>query len=410
MLLRYGVHDKHSIQSFKGESMRQIFLLVMILFASIPVIRATEKIVSCLGQPAFTQKGDLYEISLGSSLPLEGGISTVGKDFSNGLNMVFNLFNKKVQTHKKNIRLFSLDDHYSDIQGYKNIKTLREKMPIMIGVLKDKVVDLFDLELSGSSIGFWFSLSGAEPLFRKNNSLVINMRPSLDREVEGLVQYVVKQRFFENIAVFYEESRWGKSGLKSVEKYLKQQNIELRNAFSYPINTVHIKDALNTLIHVQPSAVICIAHARPTYNLIQGALSEGLEHIYFFGLSTVAPIQYLLKKSRGIDLPMSMIVPDPLYSHLPIVKKYREDMQRFFPYVALSPFSLEGYIVGKLSTYVIQKSSLQATYAGLMHEFESIVESNFGGLDFNFNRNNRGLSSAVWIKEQADKEAIKVLS
>jgi branched-chain amino acid transport system substrate-binding protein len=405
------VIHKHSIQNVKGESMRRIFFLTFLFFTSIHVIAcATEKIVSCLGQPAFVQKGDFYEISLGSSLPLEGGISTIGKDFSNGLNMVFNLFNKQVQTHKKNIRLFSLDDHYSDVQGYKNIKTLREKMPIIIGVLKDKVVDLFDLELSNSSMGFWFGLSGAEPLFRNNNSLVINMRPSLDREIEGLVQYIVKKRFFENIAVFYEESSWGKSGLKSVEKYLKRHNIELRNACAYPVNTVHIKDALNTLIRVQPSAVICLAHARPTYNLIQGALSEGLEHIYFFGLSTVAPIQYLLKKSRGIDLPMSLVVPDPFFSPLPIVKKYREDMQRFFPYVALSPFSLEGYIVGKLSTHVIQKSSLQSTYAGLMHAFESIIESNFGGLDFNFNRNNRALSSAVWIKEQADKEAIQVLS
>ena len=366
---------------------------------------------SLMAQPAFSRKNNFYEFSLGSSLPLVGGISTIGKDFSNGLNMTFNIFNKGAPQHGKIIRLYSLDDHYSQIEGRKNIESLqKKKISTMIGSLQDKVVTIFDTPLTDGSMGFWFSLSGTEALYKKKYPLSVNYRASLKREAKGLVTYVVKRRLLENVVVFYEDSMWGKDGLKYVEKYLKKMNVDLRNAFSYPVNTVLVDDAVKSIVRVQPMAVICIAHARPTYNLVQEILGNGLEHCQFFGFSSVAPIQYLLKKSRGIDIAMSMIVPDPFFSQLEIVKKYREDMQKFFPYVSLSPFSLEGYIAGKLITHVLKNAHNKATFAGIIKGFESIKNSLFGGLDLHFNEKRRSFSSAVWIKEVPEKEAIKVLS
>ncbi|MBL4588139.1 ABC transporter substrate-binding protein [Candidatus Babeliales bacterium] len=388
-----------------------VFFISMLENIQSETILDKNQLDSIMNKPAFIKKNNFYEFSLGSSLPLVGGISIIGKDFSNGLNMAFNVFNKGASRHGKIIRLYSLDDHYSQIQGRRNIESLQKKgISTITGILQDKVIGLFETNLTHSNMGLWFSLSGTQDLYKKKYPLVINYRASLKREAKGLVKYVVKQRLLENIVVFYEESQWGKDGLAYVEKYLKKMGLDLRNAFSYPINTVLVDDAVTSIVRVQPMAVICIAHARPTYNLIQEVLSHGLEHCHFFGFSAVAPIQHLLKKSRGIDIAMSMVVPDPFFSQLEIAKKYRDDMQKFFPYVSLSPFSFEGYIAGKLTTHTLKNADKKATYAGVIKGFESIRNSLFGGLDLHFNSKKRSLSSAVWIKEMPEKEAIKILS
>lgn len=364
---------------------------------------------SLLGRPAFIKQDGVFKISLGSSLPLTGGISTIGKDYSNGLNMVFNAFNRRVAEHKKNISLFSLDDHYSILKGSDNIKTLQKKMPLLVGILQDKTLELFQNDLETGRLGAWLCMSGSKKLRESNLPLSVQFRPSLEREVEALVSYVIKQKQLDSIMVFYEASDWGKAGLAAVKKYVAEANRELKDSCSYPINTVHIHEAMQAVIKGQPSAVICIAHARPTYNLIQSVLSEGLQHCQFFGTSEVAPIQYLLKKSRGIDIGMSMVVPDPFKSQLPIVQSYKEEMQKNFPYVELSPFSLEGFIAGKVITFAIEKAVENATLAGLMQEFSKIKKARFGGMALDYSAENHTLSRAIWIKESFDKEAVLFL-
>lgn len=345
------------------------------------------------------------EIRIGSTMPLTGGVSTIGKDFTYGLNMVFNAFNKRGGASGKLIRLYSLDDHYSSTSGIDNIRSLRTKTPLMMGVFSAKALEVLLPDLTSGNIAMLFGLSGISSIHSATLPYVINFRPSLSREVEALVKYIITEKHIDKIAVLYEDSPWGSDGVAAAERYVQENGLKLCAKASYPQNTVNVGPAIQSIAQANPTAIICIAQSRPSYNFIQGILGQGQQHCRFLGVSEVAPIQYLFKKSRGIDVAVSMSVPDPFKSNLPVVANYRRDMQNYLPYVELSPFSLEGYFVASLLVNTLQRLKGEVTLGALMQSFETIKNQQFGGIQLNFDPTTRTLSSAIWIKESSDREA-----
>jgi ABC-type branched-subunit amino acid transport system substrate-binding protein len=116
---------------------------------------------------------------------------------------------------------------------------------------------------------------------------------------------------------------------------------------------VLIQDAITEFKKTRPQVVLCLASGRATYNFIREAINQEQHSVEFLGLSSLASIAPQLKKSRGVRLVTTSVVPNPHKSKLPIVQQYRKYMQQYLPNKGLSTSSLEGFIAGSLFAYFI---------------------------------------------------------
>jgi ABC-type branched-subunit amino acid transport system substrate-binding protein len=206
----------------------------------------------------------------------------------------------------------------------------------------------------------------------------------------------------QKIAVFYEESEWGRVAKDAVEHSLAAQGIALTVAAPYQPGTVNVHAALAQMQHAEPHVVICIASARPAYNFIREAINQQLHYVSFLGISRLTNIAEHLRTSRGITLVTSSVVPNPHNSQLPIVDEYRQDMQRYLPNKGLSTYSLEGYINSMLLSFYLEQMPTGATVNDLWQTMHQTRNLNFKGLDLE--QHNNTLSHTIWINEGSGQQ------
>lgn len=369
-----------------------------------PVLQQPFSLVSSL-----TLVNAQKELPLGSSVPLTGGVSILGKDVTYGLNLIFTKINRAGGIAGAQIKLNSMDDRYQAPLAKENISKLIKTSPFLIGCFGTEANLAILPQLEEQKIASFFPVAGLNNLRDEKLCSLINYRASIAREVEALVEYTINREYKRKVAIFYEENRWGESGAKAAEVALAKYGIKPVIKSSYLENTVNVGAAVSEITKARPSAIICISHIRPSYIFIQQVVNAGMQNVLFLGISDLAPMQQLIKKSRGVALVCASVVPDPYLSKLPIVEQYRADMKSFLPNVEISPFSLEGYICASLFVEALKKAPAPQTLMGIMQQFEAMKSYNFNGLPLDFDPKTRQLSSKVWVNDATGKEWIAML-
>lgn len=350
------------------------------------------------------------QIILGTTAPISGSLYKLGNDFTKGMGIVFNEVNRQNGVHGHAIKLIVLDDEYERSEMKKNIDALQKKTSILFGTFGSDVLDaipqnkLDDLLVLLPDAGVSY--------FRKPEYTgMVFFRPSTGEEVTALLGYLIHKLFKRKIAIFYENSLWGKDGRDIAKKYIesyKNINAECVADASYVRNTVNVNKAVDQISKESPEAVICIAHYRPTYSFIRGMLNKGTQQTTFFGVSETALMQDYLKQSRGITLVTSSVVPNPWNSKMPIVQQYRTAMKRYLPNYKLSIMSLEGYIKARLFVESLKKTKPPITKYKIVDALSNWKNANFFGLRLNFNPATRALSKAVWLNESRRVRWVKI--
>lgn len=347
-----------------------------------------------------------HDIKFSASMPLTGSMALVGRDYLTGINLVFDKFNRAGGLDKKYLIKYStIDDRYISTEAKANIVKSSKNTPFFIGNFGSHLLSTVKNLLEKKEILMLFPTAGDMAFRNKDYRYLINLRPSMNAELRALIKYAINSQHRKKIAVFYEENQWGKSGLAAVESTLAEFGLAPCAKANYPSNTIAVMPAATEIIKSRPDAVICISTYRPTYNFIQLVLNEGFQHCLFLGLGPSTPMQQLLKKSRGVTIATTSVVPDPVKSKIPIVEAYRKDMTRYFPLREVSQYSLEGYIVGSIFVSALKQLESPYTIGKLMSFFEGLKRKDFGGFKINFSPKTRELSSRVWInKGSADDE------
>jgi ABC-type branched-subunit amino acid transport system substrate-binding protein len=339
-------------------------------------------------------------ILLNATMPTTGAMGLVGRDFVTGINLVFDKVNQTGGFEGGAlIRYSMLDDKHQSTLAKKNVMKGLDRSPFFIGNYGSSLLAELKQIILSSAMLTLFPVAGDNALRKPEFRYMLHFRPSVEREIESLVTYAINEKHRRKIAVFYEESNWGKAGLNAVRNALKKYDLEIAAQGYYPAGTVNVMSAVREIVKNKPEAIVCVSTYRPSYTFIQQVLNEGFQNCLFLGLGPAAPMQGLIKKSRGVIMATSSVVPDPEKSMLPIVQQYRKDMARYFPYRDLSQYSLEGYIVGALFVAALRKLSPPYTVGKLVRYFEKVRKKNFGGLRLDFKRETRELSSSVWINK-----------
>jgi len=344
-----------------------------------------------------------HSIILNASMPLTGSMALVGRDYLTGINLVFDKFNRAGGLDKKYlIKYVTSDDRYVSTVSKENIVKGAKESPLFIGNFGSHALATIEDLIVNNDVTMFFPTVGDTRFRKKDYRNVINLRPSMECELKALITYAINDRHRKKIAVFYEENQWGKSGLAIVEKILQEFGLSPCARGSYPANTIAVVPASGEIIKSRPDAIICISTYRPTYNFIQLVLNEGFQHCLFLGLGPSTPMQQLLKKSRGVTIATTSVVPDPVRSKLPIVEAYRKDMAKYFPLREMSQYSLEGYLAGSVFVSALKQLESPYTAEKMLGFFEQLKHKDFGGFKINFNPATRELSSKVWINKGVD--------
>ncbi len=230
------------------------------------------------------------EITLATSLPLKLGLEVAGTDISAGMTTIINKVNKTGGIGGKIPLKILMENDSNKIEASRdNFISMFEKSKIVTGCLGPDVL-LSSLSLiKQKKVSPIFCASG-DVLFRDSPKEALFFRPPIAFEVKALLDYAIDVKLRTKIAVFYEESLFGSSGLKAAEHYLKSKGMKIVVSDSYPKNSISIISAVKKISREAPSVILCIAHALPAYNFIRQIINENLADCLFMGVGEMFPI------------------------------------------------------------------------------------------------------------------------
>jgi branched-chain amino acid transport system substrate-binding protein len=360
-----------------------------------------------------TQPVDTYplvaggKLTIGSSLSRVGATTLVEQPLSDGLFLAFNHLNtQEGGIHGAQISLDMRDDGEQPATAFMQLDELLNKTHLFFSPAGDPILEkVYHPLLTTGLLALLFPATGMRTLFGPQLP-VLFWRPSFSHEISALIHYarhVLKKHKF---ALFYEESTWALEAREAARKILNSgKEKQLVAEVAYQPETVTVSSAVASLKRSEPHVVLCFAEGRPAYNFIREAINQQLHYASFLGLSNLAAIVAHLKKSRGITMVTSSVVPNPFSSALSIVQQYRDAMQRYLPNKGLSLSSLEGYITASLFASLVAGMPKEATIGDLFAHIRAIKNKEFGGLTLSYK--DRCLSQSVWINEGFDRQWVE---
>ena len=353
-----------------------------------------------------------YELDLCSSLPLTGEVGIIGDQILTGMQAFF-LKLKTLSDFNFYIKLEALDDKGNITKTIDNIIKLNKKTPLFLSLFGSNAMIKLAPYLKQNKLVSIFPIEGLEKWRVPSNKNSLFFRASDKNQITALIDYSIslgRKRF----AVFYEASEWGDGIMAEIQKILDKRKqddstktIELLASGSYPQNTVSVSRAVKKISEKDPDAILCISQARPAYNFIQQMVNNGFAKASFLCIDRLFSIQETLKKSRGITIITTSVVPDPFRSSLQIAKEYRKDMKRYFSNKNLSPFSFEGYINAAILCECVRASQFPISANKLIYTIENIKRFDIPilkDLNLNFDSQTRTLCNRVWINAQDGQE------
>lgn len=379
-----------------------VFIISLCLSAGVSALSSKKiKAKSLVFPSGIRKQKKRKEIILGFSAPLTRGIKELGKDLSLGIELAFNNINKSGGLRGYFLKLIVKDDHYDPEVSFKNISYFLKKTSIFFGLFGSKTLEILPSEVVDQSL-ILFPVSGS---FRGSKSeSMFFYRPTVKREVEVLVDHAIKGKHREKVAIFYEDSSWGRDGFRFAKRRLARYGKKPVVVEKYSRNTVNVAEQAARIVKAMPEVLICIGHSRSVYSLIKSSVNGGLQNCAFLGTSESVLAQKRLEEARGINLVTSSVVPSPWKSKLKIVKNYRSVIRKVGR--DFSPFSLEGFIMATLFINALKKIKGPINKEKIKKRLESMKKINLMGLRLGFK--NRAFSDSVWINLGQDKAWEKV--
>ncbi len=335
----------------------------------------------------FVNFGSYYdekEIRLGMSGPFSGNLHTIGDELMLGVNAYFKHINEKGGIYGRVFRVITRDDKYEPKITAENAEELIKKQRVFallgfIGTPTSKVALPIAVKYRVPYIG---AFTGADFLRQiPRNPLVLNGRTSYRKEIESLIKYFVDDEKYTEIAVFYQNDSYGRSGLIGVKAALKKRSIDLVAEGSYKRNTLSVGNALYEISQNRPQVVIMIGATKPTAEFIKRARKDkNLKDVKFGAISFIGSRMLLnaLNEKLG-NIIFSQVVPSPWGALSQEVGLYRKLMDKYNPDKEYSYISLEGFFIAKMTIELFRRVGEDFTREDFIDEMRHLyreIESN----------------------------------
>jgi branched-chain amino acid transport system substrate-binding protein len=330
-------------------------------------------------------------ITLGMSSPFTGPNGVYGVDMRQVIQAYFAQVNKGGGVNGRKIDLVALDDGYETDRTVANTKTLigdKRVFALLAFYGSSPTTEAMNTVFGPARVPLVGTISGAgtlrEPVAKNPNShYMFNVRASYADETEAIINQLVSLGL-KNIAVFYQNDGFGKSGLEGVTASLKKHNLAPSAVATVERNSVDVVAAVDTIAKAKPQAVVMVTLYKPTAAFVQ-AMKKAGQRPMFTTLSPVGTEQ--LVKELGADargIVISQVMPYPWNDIVPMVRDY----QKLVGKGAYSYYGIEAYAMARIMVEALRKTGKEPTREKLVAALES-TNTDLGGFRIGFTNTNR---------------------
>ena len=324
-------------------------------------------------------------ITLGMSAPFSGPNGAYGKEMREGALAYFAQLNGAGGINGKKIELVALDDGYETDKTVANTRKLIDEnkvFALMAYYGSSPTTEAMKL-FSEAKTPLLGTISGAGSLRSPVNRYMFHLRASYADETEAIVNHLVGLGI-TNIAVFYQNDGFGKSGKDGVVAALARHKLKPIAEGSVERNSLQVETAVAQIARSNPQAVIMVTLYKPTAEFIRQMRKAGQMPQF----STLSPIGADLlvsemgaKDAHGVGI--SQVMPYPWNDTLPVVKEYHKALQAFAKHNRYSYYGLEGFINAKLVAEALRKTGRDLTREKLVTTLET-TPFDLGGYKINY--------------------------
>lgn len=335
-------------------------------------------------------------ITLGMSAPFSGPNGAYGKEMKEGALAYFAQLNANGGINGKKVELVTLDDGYETERTVANTRKLinEHKVFALMAFYGSSPTTEAMKVFSEAKVPLLGTISGAGSLRSPVNRYMFHLRASYADETEAIVNHLVGLGI-TNIAVFYQNDGFGKSGKDGVVAALAHHKLKPVAEGSVERNSLQVENAVTQIAKANPQAVIMVTLYKPTAEFIRQMRKAG--QIPQF--STLSPIGADLlvgemgaKDAHGVGI--SQVMPYPWNDTQPVAKEYHKAIQAFAKHSNYSYYGIEGFINAKLIAEAMKKAGRDLSREKLANTLES-TPFDLGGYKVSYSASNHNGSRFV---------------
>ncbi len=338
-------------------------------------------------------------ILFGQAAALEGPASALGRGMRLGILAAFEETNREGGISGRKLELISYDDGYEPDRSIKQTRQLIETDKVfgLIGPVGTPTSAATQPIATAAKVPFIGPFTGAG--FLRNAALgnVINVRATYAAETEEWIRYLVDEQKMTRIAILYQDDAFGRVGLNGVTAALAKRKMELVAKSTYQRNTTAVKVALLDIRKAKPDAVVMVGAYKPISEFIKLAKSIRFEptfvNISFVGSAALA--RELGTQGEGVIV--SQVVPFPWDTSIPVVRDYQAALRAVEADAKPDFVSLEGYLVGRLTTMALRKMDSDVTRQKFLRTIWSTGTFDLGGVELTFSQDDNQGSGDVFM-------------
>ena len=331
-------------------------------------------------------------ITLGMTSPFTGTNGVYGTDMRQVIQTYFDQVNKAGGVNGRKINLVALDDGYETDRAVANTKSLIEEknvFALLASYGSSPTTEAMNKVFGPAKVPLVGTISGAgslrEPISQNpNGRYMFNVRASYADETEAIVNQLVSLGL-KNIAVFYQNDGFGKSGLDGVTVALKKHNLAPTVAATVERNSVDVTAAVEAIAKAKPQAVVMVTLYKPTAAFVK-AMKKAGQSPMFMTLSPVGTEQLVAElgpDARGIGI--SQVMPYPFNDIVPMVRDYQKLVGAKAGY---SYYGIEAYAMARVMVDALKRMGKDPSREKLMAALES-TSLDMGGLKVAYSTTNR---------------------
>jgi ABC-type branched-subunit amino acid transport system substrate-binding protein len=342
-----------------------------------------------VAEPGITENS----ITLGMTSPFSGPNGAYGNDMRQVIEAYFDQVNKSGGVNGRKINLVALDDGYETDRAVANTRILiseKNAFALLASYGSSPTTEAMNKVFGPSRVPLVGTISGAgslrEPISQNPGSrYMFNVRASYADETEAIVNQMVSLGL-KNIAVFYQNDGFGKSGLDGVTNALKKHNLAPTATATVERNSVDVNAAVEAIAKAKPQAVVMVTLYKPTAAFVKAMKKVG-QNPMFMTLSPVGTEQLIAElgpDARGIGI--SQVMPYPWSDVVPLVHDYQKligNKKNGFSY-----YGIEAYAMARIMVDALRKAGKDPTREKLLAALEG-TNTDLGGFRVAFSPTNR---------------------
>lgn len=326
---------------------------------------------------------------------LTGPAAKLGVELKKGSLAYFQQLNEEGGIHGRQIELISLDDAYEPIHTVANTHQLIAKQVFaLFGYVGTPTSHAVMSIIKHNQIPYLMPFTGAKFLRTPTNRHIFNLRASYAQEAQVQVNYLVRDKKFNKIALVIQADEFGLAAEEVFTQSLSRHQLSPVTIARFQRNSNDIEKVLLKLQQQVVDAVIFVGTYQPFTSLINLGFSKGFSPFYS-SLSFIASKEVFSQLAQPTKVLITEVVPNPETCQWQMCVQFRADMKSA-SHSQLNRTQFEGYLNAMVFSEAAKACGSKLTRDCLIEKLEQFSLTN-KSMPIEFSTKNHQGSQQVYL-------------